>query len=158
VSFLREEAAHRSALHAGHPTRKVLSRDHDLVALAGEAEFARVFGLKIDLKDRPGGDRGRDFVIETVAGRFIVDVKTARNPERWGLLVRKEKLHPKHIYVLAHYSDLTETARLVGWAWGSRIKEFSGAPRDTGRGVVNYQLRAEQLRTIDELKAKALQR
>jgi hypothetical protein len=145
---IRLEAEARHQLHILHPTHRPLSDGYELVGLRGEEALAREFGLSVDLVARPEGDGGLDNSLRLwVLRRFPVDVKCARKPGH--LIVEEGKAKPNTIYVLARYSDETDSAELIGWEWGQTLM---GAPiRDFGYGVRNHSIRAADLRPISEL-------
>lgn len=128
-----------------------LNPQSHIIGLAGEAEFARVFGLNLDLTPRRQGDGGRDFSLTTTLGDFHVDVKTATHLPPW-LLVPYDLLHIDSIYVLASFRP--SGAKLHGWQWGKRVRQ--GERGDFAHtGVDNYRLLEKDLRPmIDLLLAK----
>lgn len=131
----------RAKPHA--PTSRPLGPDYDRVGLAGEEAFAARYGYPVNLAEEPDGDGGADFYVWC----GTVDVKTYRIPNH--LLVEAGKARAT-LYVLAGYSDLTGTARLIGWAWRQDVE--TAVPRDVGRmGVNSHALQAGQLRPLGEL-------
>ena len=141
---LRVVAERRGMVHArGGKAKAGLGADHEYVALVGEWVFSERYGYPIDTADRVGGDNGVDF---RVPGVGTVDVKTARKPT-W-LLVERGKVRAD-IYVLARYDDASETAELLGWAWGSDVAR--AVLRDMGYGIVSHAIEAGRLRSIEEL-------
>ncbi len=82
--------------------------------------------MPLNLKRRPGGDGGIDFVIPLA---FTVDVKCFR--KAFNLIQEVGKV-AADIYVLAEFSDARCRADLVGWEYGSilakaPVKAFSDA-------------------------------
>lgn len=141
-------AEDRTPQHNNHQSQRVLSTNHDDVGLAGEFAFGEFSGLWPDTSLHPSGDNGIDFRVPLV---FTVDVKTARKPLN---LIHEEGKPFVDIYVLAGFDDDTRKAWLIGWEWGSVLKN---APTgDFGHGVINHFIAAEQLRTMDELSARLL--
>ena len=141
--FLALEAERRALLHVDSPGRRPLSENYELVGLAGEAEFATAYGLPLNLRRKPGGDGGVDFIIPLA---FTVDVKCFRNPEN---LIQEEGKVVADIYVLAEYSDDDRRAVLLGWEYGANLAR---APvRDFGRGIVNHHIHRDKLRRMGEL-------
>jgi hypothetical protein len=149
--FLRAEAAARTKLHNGHATQRLWSKDQDLVGLAGERRFACDYGQAMDLRRRPKGDRGIDFVVPLA---FTVDVKCFRNPAH---LLHAQGRVVADIYVLAGYREHDFDADLLGWEWGRKLK---AAPlTDPGnRGVPAHTIEAGQLRDMRELARRLLWR
>lgn len=139
-----EIANERAARHTGKPTRRPFSREvTDIVGIAGEAEFGRVFGFPVDTS-RKNGDGGVDFY--TPAG--TVDVKTYIRPYR--LLVEQKKARAD-IYVLAGYDAETKRARLMGWCWKAELLRSEVA--DFGkRGIMSYGPKASSLLPMSALK------
>jgi hypothetical protein len=133
----------RTELHRGKAKQRILSPKHDLVGLAGEREFARVFDLQVDLSARPGGDTGIDFMV----GRWGIDVKTARKP--YYLLREVGKWFPD-ILVLASYDDKTGEARLIGWEWDCEMRRRR--TKDFGGGFQSHFKPAFGLRSIARLQ------
>ena len=72
----RKIANQRTTLHKGCPSQRILSKNHDLVGIAGEEEFGRQFDLELDKTERLHGDAGIDFILPV----GTVDVKTFRKP------------------------------------------------------------------------------
>jgi hypothetical protein len=143
IRLLKQEAAARHTLHADHVSHRPLSEGYEDVGLIGEAEFARVSGLPLDLKRRPGGDGRVDFVVPL---RATVDIKTARRAFN---LIEEEGKATCDIYVLAEYSDDTSRATLLGWEKGSVLAR---APvRDFGHGILNHHIPRDRLRPIEDL-------
>jgi hypothetical protein len=140
----RREASH----HAGHRNFRPHLRPvgANLMGLRGEQAFAERFGLKVDLTPRPGGDGNIDNRI-TLRVSFVVDCKAALIPK--DLIVEVGKCKPNTIYVLCRYFEDTHSCSLVGWQWGSVL--LKTAPKDYGKGVMNYWCPASQLRSMDEL-------
>lgn len=140
--FIADTAARRAELHAGHASSRPLSEGYEQIGLAGEVAFGMFSGLCPDFSDRPGGDRGVDFVSSL---RYTVDVKTARRANN--LLHEAGKPIAADIYVLAEYDE--GKAELVGWEWGRNLAK---APtRDFGHGVVSHYIPREKLRPMSEL-------
>lgn len=153
--FIRTEAIKRACLHSNHPSQRILGNEHDLVGLAGEVAFADYMGLSLDLRRLPSGDGGKDFLlsllVQDAVQSFRADVKTARIPAH--LLVEVGKCEPLTIYVLAQYSDATQTARCLGWEWGLVL--LRSKPKTMpGYSVVNYHVRRASLRAMDELRER----
>ena len=108
-------ADERRRLHAGQATSRPLSKDYEYIGLLGEAHFAEMTGLPLDLNHRIAGDHGIDFV----AGSLTIDVKTAAIPAY--LLVEKGKVFAS-IYVLAGYDAPSDTVRMLGWMYGDDME------------------------------------
>lgn len=139
--ILQQIALWREQLHAQHKSSRPLSEGYEYIGLAGEAAFAELFGLPVDLTARPSGDNGVDF--STSAG--TVDVKTYRKP--YNLLLEVGKRHAD-ILVLAGYDG--EKARLIGWEY-SRVL-LACPVRDFGYGIRNHYKAAHSLRKLAELR------
>ena len=146
--LLTIEANARRDLHVDHASHRPLSEGYELVGLIGEAEFARVFGLPLDLSRRPGGDGRVDFIVPF---RITVDVKTARKASN---LIEEQGKVSCDIYVLAEYSDDGKRADLIGWEKGEKLAR---APvRDFGHGIQNHYIPRENLRPISELLKRVM--
>ena len=139
---IRAIAADRARLHKGQDTSRPLSKEYELVGLSGEVAFSKETGYPLDLRTRIGGDNGVDFY--TSLG--TVDVKTSRKP--YFLVVEQGKVKAD-VYVLAQYDDESKTARLLGWEYGSTMKDQP--IRDFGFGVINHYKAVSDLRNIWEL-------
>jgi len=151
---LKEVSAARNRVFAGLKRNRPLSDNYEDIGLAGEWEFGRWCGIFPNTK--PGKDGGYDFELPVV---FTVDVKTSRKGDY--LLVEEGKVKAD-IYVLVHYQEketvdidarevwYTGAGELVGWTFATAIKAKS--PRDTGRGVVNHAVPANELRPMVELE------
>lgn len=144
---LRKHAEERKAMHTASKRRdyRPLSKGHELVGLAAERAWTDAFGGEVDLELRPRGDKGHDFSLPNGA---TVDVKGARRAHR--LLVKAGKKKYADIFVLAHYDDGTETAKLVGWTTKEKVLEKT--PRDSGFGIINYEVPAKELLPIEQLR------
>lgn len=140
---LQEIANDRETLHKYHKSSRPLSKNYEYVGLKGEDQFAKEFGFKIDKKLRPSGDNGKDFE----ANIGIIDVKTAR--KAFNLIVEEGKVI-SDVYVLAKYTDNTDTVELLGWEYK---KEILKAPtRDFGYGIINHYIPKNNLKSIKSLK------
>ena len=152
---IKDEAMARHERHTDHPTHRPLSKGYELVGLRGEEALARYFGAQVDLSPRPGGDRGIDIPM-TMRDRngniktFTIDVKAAR--KAFHLIVEQGKVKNRTIYVLASYSDKTDTATLLGWEWGRTI--LAAPLKDFGYGVINHYIPRERLRDLSELSER----
>jgi hypothetical protein len=136
-------AERRHELHKNHASSRPLSPNYETIGLAGEFAFGRLTGIMPDLSERPTGDGGVDFHLPLV---FTVDVKTAEKAFNLLHEVGKEFCD---IYVLAQTDDSGNNARLVGWEWGSTLKQ---APtKDFGRGIVSHYIPREKLKPMSEL-------
>lgn len=121
------------------PSTRILADNYEEIGVIGEMEFANEVGLEIDRNQYKGGDKGIDFKLE-----LTIDIKTANHPTK--LLVEQGHVNAT-IYVLYGVSDMI--AYPVGWEWGSKVKEVP--PIDTGRGVINHYIKAEELKSVDSL-------
>jgi len=125
---LRKEASARERLHQYHESSRPLSPKYEYVGLMGEYLFADTYKQPRDRTLRPQGDGGWDFFFPGFGG---VDVKTARKP--WNLLVEEgHLLLERTIYVQCGYSDATDSAYFVGWAYGwdfdPPVRRFGDSP------------------------------
>ena len=138
----------RNSLHDGQKSQRILSENHNAVGMAGEFAFGEFSGFWPDTSDRVDGDGGIDFVIPL---KFTVDVKTARKAIH---LIHEQGKEFADIFVLAEYSDEKNTAKLLGWEFGSVLKK---APtKDFGYGVINHYIHRSKLRPMQELKERLL--
>lgn len=143
LALLQREADARVKLHEHHASSNPVVEDRELVSLVGEAEFSRCSGLPLDLRRRPGGDGGIDFVAPI---RFTIDVKTSRKP--FNLIAEQGKV-TADIYVLAGYSDEDSQSRLLGWHWGSVLR---AAPvKNFSPKIISHYIPAGELRGMEEL-------
>lgn len=151
MSQLEVAAFNRHELHKDRKSSRPLSKDYELVGLAGEAALAKFAGSALDLSLRPGGDKGKDATITLMTDSgprtFTVDVKTARKPAN--ILVEVGKVRAD-IFIIAQYYEMTGTASLLAWQWGSVIKRIP--PRDVGGfGVLSHAQRTRDARKMEEL-------
>lgn len=138
-----KHAEDRNAIHQGHLTHRPLSKDYELVGVAGERAFSEWAHIDMDRKLRPTGNGSVNF---KVAGKKI-NVYAARKPRH--LLVEKKKAK-SDIYVLARYSEATEKAALIGWAWKDEV--LKAPARDYGgMGVVSHGIERAKLRKMETL-------
>ena len=143
TSDLKKIAEEREAIHKDHTSSRPLSENYEYIGLKGEAQFSEEFGMDLDIKLRPGGDKGSDF--STILGS--IDVKTAR--KAYNLIVEKNKVDAD-IYVLAQYDDSADKAILLGWAIKDQVL---GAPaKDFGYNIVNHYIPKSKLMPIGSLK------
>ena len=140
---LKKIAQDRETIHKDHATSRPLSKDYEYIGLKGEAQFSEEFGLDLDLKLRPEGDKGSDF--STKLGS--VDVKTAR--KAYNLIVEKNKVHAD-IYILAHYSDPADKAVLLGWTIKDQV--LAAPIKDFGYNIINHYIPKEKLMPMETLK------
>lgn len=140
---IQDLARERTGLHRGQSSCRPLSRDYDLVGLAGEKAFEDASGLSMDRSARPAGDGGSDFNVHV---GMRLDVKTARRP----ICLLVEKGHvDADIYVLARYDEATQSAELLGWTWAGKV--LAAPVRDFGRGIINHYIPREKLRPMSAL-------
>ena len=143
---IKSVARRRHEIHKNHASSRPLSKDYELVGLAGEVAFGKLIGLEPDLAERPEGDEGVDFVLKN--GK-TVDVKTARKAYN---LIHEIGKPFADIYVLAQYDDPTESATLIGWEYGSKLAK---APtKDFGYGITNYYIGRKKLKDMTLLMNK----
>jgi hypothetical protein len=128
-SLLRYVSIERDKFRKPTSHNRPLSHDYEYIGLVGEDAFGIVFGHSINLSLNRNGDGGFDYY----CGRWRVDVKTLKKPKY--LLVEKDCCKAD-IYVLACYSEKTDSAMLIGWEFGKVMKAIP--PFDTGRGVINH--------------------
>ena len=151
---IENEARARHDRHIDHPTHRPLSPGYESVGLYGEAEFARVFGGNVDLVPRPGGDRGKDFILRLIIDddpvMVPIDVKTARKPGN--LIVERGKIKRGTIYVLAGFNNASKAAHLIGWEWSAAL--LRAPVKDFGYGVYNHYIPRYRLQTIASLVAR----
>ena len=83
------------------------NRLQHFIGAKGEIAFAKVFGLTVEMVQKPEGDNGVDFFMD---GRSI-DVKTTEH-QYPKLIMRKNKIR-SDVYVLAHSKG--NKVALMGW-------------------------------------------
>jgi len=140
---LKKIAEERETIHRNHASSRPLSKDYEYIGLKGEAQFSKEFGISLDLKLRPEGDKGSDFL--TTLGS--IDVKTAR--KAYNLIVEKNKVDAD-IYVLAQYDDFTDKAILLGWAIKDQV--LDAPAKDFGYNIINHYIPKVKLMPIEVLK------
>ena len=140
---LKKVAEEREAIHRNHTSSRPLSKNYEYIGLKGEAQFSKEFGLDLDVKLRPGGDKGSDFL--TTLGS--IDVKTAR--KAYNLIVEKNKVDAD-IYVLAQYDDSIDKAILLGWAIKDQV--LDAPAKDFGYNIINHYIPKSKLMPMDSLK------
>jgi hypothetical protein len=133
----------RSAIHEGQSSTRVLSKDYEVIGVAGELAFSSEFNLPFDNTAKIAGDQGIDFIF---LNGITIDVKTARRPFH---LLREIEKDEADVLVLAGYDDATGEATLIGWEWDSEL--VSCPTRDFGCGIVSHYKPADDLRPIEEL-------
>jgi hypothetical protein len=142
-STLMVHAQLRGVLHKGGWKTRPYTDNPTYVGLLGEAEFAREFGLEVDLELKREGDGHIDF--DTSIG--TIDVKTARKP--WYLLMEKGSPHAD-IMVLAQLLE-DEKVVLLGWEWGSEMEKMPA--KKWGYPLVSHYKVAKRLKPIEDLAA-----
>lgn len=143
-------ALHRSRMHIDHLTNRPLSPLSEYVGLVGEKAFELLTGIPMDISDRPGGDKGRDF--ETMAG--IIDNKTAQ--KAYYLLIERDKPSDAEIFVLAQYAPLPEDVKFLGWMYADIARTYDVTQRinpktGEGYGVWNHTIHNSHLTHMSEL-------
>ena len=83
------------------------NRLQHFIGAKGEIAFARLFGLTVEMVQKPEGDNGVDFFMD---GKSI-DVKTTEH-QYPKLIMRKNKIR-SDVYVLAHSKG--NKVALMGW-------------------------------------------
>lgn len=147
-SLIDAEAARREKLHENHASSRPLSKGYEGVGMMGEFAFGKLVGMMPDLEDRPGGDKGVDFVVPL---RFTVDVKTARKPRN---LISEVGKPTADILVLAGYDDDSGEVSMMGWEFGSVVR--AAPSKDFGYGVINHYIPAKNLRPMSDLVARVM--
>lgn len=131
---LREIAKKRRDLHTnvGNASERFFDDQYeeDMIGIAGEDAFAERYHFEIDMKPRPKGDKGIDFV--TALG--TVDVKTYRRPKNMLVKVSERWRGTAKILVLARYNK-DDTIDLLGWCYAHEVER---GPSNFGRGIMNY--------------------
>lgn len=160
---LIELGQHRTKLHKGQESQRILAEGHDALGLFGQDAFSKRFGIPLNKADRIRGDNHDNFWLQTTKGRYGVKVATVHfhNTEYHGLLVESSTIKPNRIYVLAQYmetqpakhGEIIKSAWLNGWAWGAVVLREGGPSRQWPLTVWNHQLLPNQLRAIEELEA-----
>ena len=140
---LRTLADERDRIHSFESHNRPLSLDYEYVGLIGEDEFAKEFGLKMNLELKRRGDKGVDYYVKG----YKIDVKTLRDARF--LKVEFNKCRAD-IYVLYHYIDAVDTAEFIGWEFGDYIEHIE--PKDTGRGIINHAIERAFLSDLHSLK------
>jgi hypothetical protein len=150
VADIKVVAERRSRLHANHVTRRSLSSDYDFIGLMGQWEFARQFGLNLDLTDRLAGDGRINFVTDI----GTISVSTYRKPYN---LLREVGKECARYHVLARFNE-----KKVGWrdceykvdllGWESDEDMLKCPARYFGYDVHNHYKHVADLRPIIELR------
>ena len=135
----------RNEMHKYESHNRPLSKDYEYIGLVGEDEFAKTWGLPMNLCLKRNGDNGVDYVISG----YSIDVKTLRDARY--IKVEQGKCRAG-IYVLYQYHDESDTAEFVGWITGHQLSMIP--PRDTGRGIINHAMQRENLYDFNTLVRK----
>ena len=133
----KDLADHRSELHKGQRSQRILTKNYERLGIKGERTFSDWSGLTMDTTDRIQGDRGIDF---TAAG-YTIDVKTASHD--YGLWVEKGKARAD-IFVLCVIDEL------IGWCWQEML--LTAPLKVSGYGITNYVLRSQKLKPMATLE------
>lgn len=142
-ALLEVEAEGRTQAH-GDRAWGIVS-DRDFLGLAGEKAFGQAYRQPIDWERKREGDKGIDFWLPL---RFSVDVRCIRQNElRCG--VGKVVAD---IYVLAEFKPRTRQAELIGWEYGSKLKD---APIKELPSGLNHCL-SPPLRPMADLAARIM--
>ena len=147
--LLRQEGERRYELHGGDASPDNFVRDCQYVGLVGQRKFAEVYNQPFDWKLRPNGDGGIDFVVPLA---FSIDITASRKPKNLIQRVGKVKAD---IYVLAQYFDETDSAELLGWEYGAKLK---AAPTQIFRPATyeSHFIPRAEIRHMDELGARIM--
>lgn len=133
----------RHALHEGQTSHRPLSKDYDMVGIAGEQAFAEFMGVEWDTELRPQGTNNINF---TISGK-TVNVATARHPKYLLVEVGKAKAD---LYVLAMYRE-GRPAHLMGWA--TKADVLAAPKKDIGgHGIVSHYIAFQDLEPMDTLR------
>ena len=145
---IKSVADKRERIHDNHASSRPLSKDYELLGIAGELALSEFTGFSPDLKLRPSGDDGVDNLIYI---GYTVDVKVARKP--FNLIHEKGKKFAD-IFILAQYNEEDKSATLLGWEYGVILEK---APtRDFGYGVINHYIPREKLRSLKDLSTRMI--
>lgn len=144
---IEDAARRRTAAGDGRKSQRKLSENYEMIGLRGEQALAEFLGVPMDLRDKPYGDGGLDYPVET-GGRVVrLDVKAFRQPKH--LLVERGKVKAD-IYVLAGYIEQADHASLLKWATAAEV--LAAPVSDRFAGVPDHYIKREKLRDLEELE------
>lgn len=151
VDELAVVARRRRALHKNQKSRRQYTKDikgaepdisNDIIGLAAEYAFEKIYGYPFDRTDRIAGDPGYDFA--TPLG--LIDTKGATTS---GLLVVTHKPLNADYYLLAHFNPETNETWFIGWATQEDVRAAPQTPaQDPHR--LNYNIPRYKLRPMAE--------
>jgi len=120
----------------------------DIIGVAGELAFAKIYGLEVDREIRPEGDGCVDFWVDINGNKVSIDVKVARKP--MNLFIKEWLIHDMaDIVVLGRYVS-EKDIEFIGWETKGIMKLMpckSFPPLNVG----TYYRRASQLRPMCQL-------
>lgn len=153
---LKREAAARRELHKNRTFGSIpQSEDCEELGLRAEAEFARSYGLEVDMERRPGGDGGKDFVVSMRAQDGTVRAQhiDAKGMHPWGrhLLVEEGRVHAD-VFVLVVCDDERGDG-IVGWAWRSEVLAH---PAKLWPKLMNHAIHLRELHRPFELRERIM--
>lgn len=143
LKFIHAIADDRTNLHRGSKSTRPLTLNYDYIGFRGEWEFAREFGLPIDIWPRAHGDGGIDFNINGLT----IDVKTSKTPFN---LLREANRHHARVLVLAGYDETNDIITFPGWELDEIM--VLQPTKTFGHGILNHYKPASLLRPMEELK------
>lgn len=153
LSSAEEIGKRRQNLHMGFGTPRLNPDnpyDEDIIGVKGEKAWEYLTGCEMDTSDRIDGDMDdftNLFIIDGCPQFYTIDVKTARKP--YNLLVKVSEINkPVDIYVLARYTDVTDTIDFLGWQWRTVMAH---QPIKTFILVPSYYMHASKLQDIKKL-------
>jgi hypothetical protein len=148
IDYLKYLALQRHNLHSNQKSSRPLSKDYELIGLAGEVAFAIEYGFSPDLALRIEGDNRQDFEIDSVT----LDVKTALKP--YNLLREKDKKHAD-VLILAGFKEPNE---VIFYGWEFDTEMVKQPYRDFGYGVINHFKSAQKLKPMEDLEQRLKKR
>jgi hypothetical protein len=147
IGTQRRQVAHPSG--SVRMDRKDPNRE-DTIGFAGEAAFAKKYGLKPDLTINARGNAQRDFVVTWYTSTLTIDVKTATVPKY--LPVKEQHiLLCADILVLARYDRQTKEVWFVGWTNRGSMQKCEKKVLDEIIGMPSYCMPARDLNSMDTL-------
>ena len=119
----------------------------DTIGIAGEIEFAKRYGFKVDDRILPDGDGHIDFTVSKNGKTATIDVKTAQ--KAYNLLVKEWEIKDcADILVLAEYKD--GVVNFLGWETKDVMKDMP-VKVFSSLNIKNYYRHHSQLRSMSRL-------
>ena len=133
-----------------HGTKRYYKDENkeDVIGIAGEIAFGKLYDLDPDLEIKPNGDNHIDFNLLINDIKVTIDIKTAQKP--FNLLIKKWEIEKcADVLVLAKYLDI-DNIEFIGWTT-KKIMKKQPTKVFSSLNIENYYLHHTELFKMKDL-------